>query len=129
VAVALLVKKHTMHARAMAWWVTLDPAEAALAGHALAETYSVLTRLPRDLRVGPEDARDVLGRLGSPLALATETQVGLVERLTAAGITGGAVYDGLVGLAAVEHEVPLATRDLRARDTYERVGANVLVVT
>jgi toxin FitB len=32
------------------------------------------------------------------------------------GIAGGAVYDGLVALAAKEHGAALATRDARARD-------------
>jgi len=32
-----------------------------------------------------------------------------------------------VALAAVEHDVDLATRDARARATYETVGARVIV--
>ncbi len=51
----------------------------------------------------------------------------LAETLSRLGIAGGAVYDGLVALAAVEHGTSLATRDLRATPTYELVGANVLV--
>ena len=43
------------------------------------------------------------------------------------GISGGAVYDALVGLAAAEHGSVLATRDARARSTYEAVGARVVV--
>ena len=34
----------------------------------------------------------------------------------------------LVALAAVEHDVVLATRDARARNTYEALGARVAVV-
>ena len=49
------------------------------------------------------------------------------NRLARLGITGGAVYDALVGLAAVEHGVELATRDARARATYVAVGARVLI--
>lgn len=44
------------------------------------------------------------------------------------GVAGGAVYDGLIALAAVDHDTPLATRDLRAQPTYELIGASVLVV-
>jgi len=47
--------------------------------------------------------------------------------LSRLGIAGGAVYDALVALAAVEHEADLATRDARARATYEAVGASVVV--
>lgn len=41
------------------------------------------------------------------------------------GVTGGATYDALVALAVREHNVPLATRDARARSTYEAVGVIV----
>jgi len=48
--------------------------------------------------------------------------------LSGLGIAGGAVYDGLVALAAKEHGVALATRDARARGTYDAVGVNVILV-
>lgn len=38
------------------------------------------------------------------------------------GVAGGASYDGLVALAARDHDATLATRDARAVGTYERVG-------
>jgi hypothetical protein len=44
------------------------------------------------------------------------------------GIAGGAVYDGLVALAAKEHGVALATRDARARGTYDALGVKVILV-
>ena len=37
------------------------------------------------------------------------------------------MYDALVALAAVDHGARLATRDGRARPTYERVGAEVVL--
>jgi hypothetical protein len=37
------------------------------------------------------------------------------------------VYDALVALAAVARGADLATRDLRAKATYESVGARVIV--
>jgi hypothetical protein len=49
--------------------------------------------------------------------------------LSRLGIAGGAVYDGLVALAAQEHGLPLATRDARARGTYGAVGVQVILVT
>lgn len=42
----------------------------------------------------------------------------LPEMLSRMGIAGGAVYDALVALAAVEPKVDLATRDAQARDTF-----------
>lgn len=49
--------------------------------------------------------------------------------LSRLGIAGGAVYDALVALAAKEHGAALATRDARARGTYDAVGVAVIVVT
>lgn len=101
----------------------------ALCGHALAETYSVLTRLPADLRLEPRDAaRLIEERFAAPLLLAEATAARLANVLAERAIAGGAVYDALVGLAAAEHDAVLATRDSRAKSTYEAVGARVVVV-
>lgn len=125
VAIPLLVQTHRAHAAVVRWW---DGREIALSGHALAETYSVLTRLPGDLRLAPaEAARLLVERFLEPLVLGSEAAARLPEVLGRLGIAGGAVYDALVGLAAVEHDVELATRDVRARATYETVGARVIV--
>ena len=40
---------------------------------------------------------------------------------------GGAVYDAIVALAAVAHDADLATRDIRAKATYETGGARVVI--
>lgn len=126
-AVPLLLTGHRKHGRMMAWW---DGREAALSGHAAVETYSVLTRLPGDARVASADAVRLMDdRFAPPLLLSTKGTRGLANRLARLGITGGAVYDALVGLAAAEHDVELATRDGRARTTYEAVGARVVIVT
>jgi predicted nucleic acid-binding protein len=44
--------------------------------------------------------------------------------LVSAGVLGGAVYDGLVALAAKESGAVLATRDARAAGTYRSVGVD-----
>jgi len=125
VAVPLLVQTHRAHTAVVRWW---DGREVALSGHALAETYSVLTRLPADLRLAPTDAARLLAaRFREPLLLGSGVSGRLPDVLGGLGIAGGAVYDALVALAAVEHDVDLATRDVRARATYETVGARVVV--
>ncbi len=98
----------------------------ALAGHALFETFSVLTRLPGALRVAPDVAFDVIRRsfpahcwLGAP------EQAELFDRLPSLGITGGAVYDALVGAAALSTGRRLLTRDRRADRTYSLLGVDV----
>ncbi len=77
---------------------------------------SVLTRLPGDLRLAPADAARLLReRFVEPLLLGSELAGRLPDVLSRLGISGGAVYDALVALAAVEHGATLATRDARAR--------------
>jgi hypothetical protein len=91
-----------------------------LAGHAAVETYSVLTRLPGDLRLDPADAARLLAeRFAPPLLLAQKATRRLTDTFARLGISGGAVYDALVAVAAAEHDADLATRDARARATYE----------
>jgi predicted nucleic acid-binding protein len=125
VAIPLLVASHRAHTAVSRWW---RGREVALSGHALAETYSVLTRLPGDLRLAPTDAARLLAeRFGEPLLLGPATARSLPDVLSRLGIVGGAVYDALVALAALEHGAELATRDARAKATYETVGVRVIV--
>lgn len=125
VAVPLLVQTHAAHDEVVAWW---DGKEVALSGHALVETYAVLTRLPAGVRVEPADAARLLGdRFAPPMLLGSEMAGHIADVLGGLGIAGGAVYDGLVALAALENEADLATRDLRAVATYETVGVRVVI--
>jgi toxin FitB len=127
VAVPLLVRSHHDHAVVVRWW---GGQEIALSGHALAETYSVLTRLPGDARLAPADAARLLAvRFSAPLMLSSPRSRKLPDTLARLGIAGAAVYDALVALAAKEHGATLATRDARARGTYDAVGVTVIVVT
>jgi len=93
-------------------------------------TYSVLTRLPGDARLAPADAARLLNaRFAAPFMLSRPLARKLPETLSRLGIAGGAVYDALVALAAKEHGAALATRDARARGTYDAIGVTVIAVT
>jgi toxin FitB len=72
-------------------------------------------------------ARLLRERFAEPLVLGSDVARDLPEVLSRRGIAGGATYDALVALAAVAHDAELATRDARARATYEAVGARVVV--
>lgn len=127
VAIPLLVETHDEHHRVSRW---RDGRNAVLPAHALAETYSVLTRLPGDLRTSPEHAAFVIDeQFGPPLLPDPDRAARLHIILSELRITGGAVYDALVALTAADHYAELATRDERAHRTYERVGARVIRVT
>jgi predicted nucleic acid-binding protein len=126
VAVPLLVRSHQHHADVVRWW---GGQELTLSGHALPETYSVLTRLPGDARLSAPDAARLLdARFTAPLTLSGQAARDVHATLSGLGVAGGAVYDGLVALAAKEHGMALATRDARARGTYDAVGVNVILV-
>ncbi|MGQ0624904.1 MAG: type II toxin-antitoxin system VapC family toxin [Sporichthyaceae bacterium] len=127
VAVPLLMSSHVAHRAVRRWWAGRP---LALSGHALAETYSVLTRLPGDARHAPGDAAHLIAaRFESPLLLPAKAARSLPAVLARLGIAGGAVYDAMIALAAKENEAELATRDERARSTYDAVGVRVIVVT
>jgi predicted nucleic acid-binding protein len=126
VAIPLLVATHSAHAAVERWRAGR---ELALCGHALIETYAVLTRLPGDIRLSPPDAaRLIAERFVGPLLLKPAAARALPKTLAGLGIAGGAVYDALVALAAKQNDATLATRDARARDTYEAIGARVVIV-
>jgi rRNA-processing protein FCF1 len=59
----------------------------------------------------------------------TDAQVEEMVVRTLEEVPEGAVYDALVALAAKEHRAALATRDVRARGTYDAIGVEVIVVT
>jgi len=76
-----------------------------LAGHALAETYAVLTRLPPPRRLAPSQAlslievtfvraADRIAALDGPALLA------VVRRAAAIGTAGGRVYDAIIAACA-----------------------------
>lgn len=126
VAVPLLVASHEHH-RAVAGWAC--GRALSLSGHALAETYSVLTRLPGGARVAPADAVLLIDEnFDDVLVLSARAARRAHRELAGMGLAGGATYDGLVALAAREHDALLVTRDERARATYETVGVAVEVL-
>jgi predicted nucleic acid-binding protein len=123
VAVPLLVTSHVAH-RAVNR--SLGDRSAALAGHAVHETYAVLTRLPGDARLAPADAvRLFRERFETAAVLDAKSACSAPAVLADAGVAGGATYDGLVALAARSAGLPLASRDRRALNTYRLLGVPV----
>ena len=119
-AVALILEDHEAHDS------TLDAVRGrrlGLAGHAWFETYSVLTRLPAGLRRSPADALFILARNFPASEFLGESEAAdLPKEFALLGISGGSVYDALVGAAARQHRRMLASRDARARPVYEALG-------
>jgi predicted nucleic acid-binding protein len=126
-AVPLLLRSHTAHGIVRRHASGRTP---VLTAHSLAETYSVLTRLPGDARVLPADAVRLLEANFEDVVAAPAAELtALPGVLAPLGIAGGAVYDALVGLAARAAGIALATRDARALGTYAVLGAEVEIVS
>jgi hypothetical protein len=99
VAMPLVVADHE-HQRAVV--EAVGNKTLGLAGHAAFETFSILTRLPPPARRSPS----VVGRLiaenfPATRFLSDRAAAELLARLGTLGVAGGAVYDALVGAAAV----------------------------
>lgn len=107
-----------------------DAAEQALSdsnrtiAHVTAETYSVLTRLPPPHRLDATTAaRLIEARLPSErVTLDADVHATAVSRLARAQISGGATYDGLIAITALEHDLELVSADRRAARTYNALG-------
>jgi predicted nucleic acid-binding protein len=125
-AVALVVEDHEAHA------ATLEAVRGrrlGLAGHAWFETFSVLTRLPGPLRRSAADVIRVLEHDFPASAFLGEAEaVELGRDLARLGVSGGAIYDALVGAAARQHGLTLISSDIRARPVYEALGVAVVIV-
>ena len=87
----------------------------------------MLTRLPPPHRLPAGTVAELLDRwfpTGQILVPPARLSRAIVSRCCDAGVEGGAVYDGLVGLTAAEAGRTLLTRDARAADIYRRLGVD-----
>ena len=95
VAVAALDAAHAAHLPCRAAVQRYAP---SLSGHAAFETFSVLTRMPGQLAVDGPAAASIIARVFTNICWLEQPQASeLLLRLGPVGITGGAVYDALVG--------------------------------
>lgn len=125
-AIALISPDHPSHTEVKALCRGLM---LGLSGHALIETYSVLTRLPGAQRLDRTAAATFLTReFPRSVALSSQDSLSAATIFCAADIAGGAVYDGLVGLAAKSAGITLISCDRRAAPTYAKLGVDVRLI-
>jgi len=126
VAIALMVEDHDAHVAALE---VVRGRRLGLSGHAWFETYSVLTRLPGALRRSPADALRLLAHnFPASAFLAADVSQTLGPEIADLGVSGGAVYDALVGAAARQNQRPLVSADARARPVYEALGVELEMI-
>lgn len=125
-AIALVVPDHDRHDATLE---RFRGKRLGLAGHAWFESYSVLTRLPGGRRRSPAEAVRLLSQDFPASAFLSEAASReLTTELSRLTISGGAVYDALVGAAARYHQLTLVSRDARAQSTYDALGVAVEVI-
>lgn len=98
--------------------------DAVVTAHVVTETYAVLTRMPEPYRMDAATATEYLARQwgGRVIAPAVELYESLIAKAAAGGVTGGGIYDALVGLTAHSFGHELLSLDLRAERTYRSLG-------
>jgi predicted nucleic acid-binding protein len=125
VLVPALLASHEFHE---ACYESAGLVDAAI-GHALVETYAVLTRLPQPYTVPPAQANAALRSYSSEvLVISGDELADTIDRFVTARISGRASYDALIAATAQRHGASLLTRDERAAEIYERIGATVMWV-
>jgi predicted nucleic acid-binding protein len=126
ILIAALQEWHAAHESAAA---VMRRGQIRLPVHVLAETYSTLTGGRVKPRTHPRTAAAALQRLpGPPLALSAAGYLATMRRVAEQGLVGGAVYDALVAVTALEAGATLVSRDRRAATTYAVIGVSCELV-
>lgn len=123
IAIPLVLEFHPDH-RTVTEWV--GTRRLGLCGHAAFEAFATLSRMPPPYRRTPVELRLMFATtFPATVHLSASRASVLFDELAELAISGGAVYDALVGAAAVENAAILMSRDRRARPTYAALGADV----
>lgn len=126
VLIPLFYGDHQHHDASIRAVEQLQPGESFCASHNLLEVYSSLTRMPGRFRVSAERAGLFIAGLRErfqAVALTPGEYSSMLDHQSAAGITGGAIYDAMIARCAVKAEVEtLLTWNLR---DFTRFGPEV----
>jgi predicted nucleic acid-binding protein len=122
-AVPLVLEAHPRHAEVTK---AVGKRRAGLAGHAAFEMFATLSTMPSPNRRTLPQIRAIFEQsFPATVFLGPRMASRIWLELTEYGLAGGQVYDALVGAAAVEHRLPLLTRDRRALGTYAALGVDI----
>ena len=124
VVVALFASWHEGHRRVVS--ALRGERDVGMPEHVAYETYSVLTRLPPPHRLPPDPVLTFLRRRfpGAWLGLDADSRRELLREVGELGLTGGAVYDALIGATARGAGARLLSRDRRAVPVYRALGVD-----
>lgn len=99
-----------------------------LIAHTLAECLAVLSAGAYLAR--PDRVHEYLGLFldRDPVGLRPDAYPSTLAHLSAAGVAGGAIYDGLIALGAGAAGAVLVSLDRRAAGTYDRCGVDFVLL-
>ena len=103
VLVASFYGDHNRHESSSDLLLRQNARTACTAAHCLAEVYSTLTGMPGKYRATADEALLFLDELVERLALVAlepKEYIEVLQQSAAAGITGGGVYDAIIGRCA-----------------------------
>ncbi len=111
ILVAAMVEAHPAHEQGLVWLkrVTNGTDQGFVSAHSIAELYSILTTLPVQPRILPDEARrliqhNVVKEL-EVVTLSSKDYAQVIDLLAELGIVGGATYDALILRAAANADV------------------------
>ena len=105
VLVATFYGDHEHHDPSIDLFLRFDKVNVGCAAHSLAEVYSTLTGMPGKHRASGDEALLFLGNIRERMTIVTlneDEYFKAVESAAAVGVSGGGVYDGLIGHCAMK---------------------------
>lgn len=112
VLIAALVVSHPQHAICFPRLKASESkqVEGFISTHSLAETYSVITRLPVQPRIAPEQAQSIITDISQHLntiPLLSDDYLAAIAQMAALNLPGGGIFDALIAQAALKAEVDI----------------------
>ena len=110
VLVSAFLANHPKHQSCTPWLhqAKTGQLQGIIATHTLAETYSVLTRLPVSPRISPTLAQQLIRenlKEFEVISLVGEDYYRVIDKMVTLKLTGGAIYDALIAQAAIKAKV------------------------
>lgn len=105
VLVATFYNGHEHHKSSFELFLNQGKGRGCAAAHSLAELYSVLTGMPGKERASGDEALLFLGNIRDRLTIVSldpEEYFRVAEAAAATGVTGGGIYDAILGHCALK---------------------------
>ena len=82
--------------------------EGFISTHSLAETYSVMTRIPIQPRITPSKTQIIIGNISQHLEIVplhSDDYLSAIDRMAALNLQGGGIFDAIIAQAALKANV------------------------